>query len=76
MGKPRCVPLNNSRFRVQISTKLVTNLTHASCTCNDLFLYRSEQPKTMDDSGTKSEKERLSVESPLEILGEAMLEPG
>ena len=30
----------------------------------------------MDESGTKSEKEGLSVESPLEILAEAMLVPG
>ena len=30
----------------------------------------------MDESGTKSEKERLSVESPLESVAEAMLEPG
>ena len=43
---------------------------------NDLFLYCSEQPKTLDDSGTKPEKYRLSVESPLEILAEAMLESG
>jgi len=32
----------------------------------------SEQPKTMDES----EKERLSVESPLESVAEAMLDPG
>lgn len=54
----------------------MTNLTHTSCTCNDLFLYRSEQSKTIDESGTKSEKERLSVESPLESVAEAMLDPG
>lgn len=30
----------------------------------------------MDESGTKSQKEGLSVESPLESVAEAMLEPG
>ena len=52
------------------------NLTDTSCMCNDLFFYRSEQPKTIDESVTKSEKEKLSVESPLESVAEAMLEPG
>ena len=30
----------------------------------------------MDESGAKSQKEGLSVESPLESVAEAMLEPG
>lgn len=54
----------------------LSGLSDTSCMCNDLFLYRSEQLKTMDESGTKSEKERLSVESPLDSIAEAMLDPG
>ena len=68
--------LGNCGVLIRVTSKWVTNLTDTSCTCNNLFLYRSEQPKTTDESGMKSEKERFSVESPLESLAEAMLEPG
>lgn len=43
--------------------------------CN-LCFYHSELPKTVDDSTVKLDKDRLSVESSLESVAEAMLDPG
>ena len=54
----------------------MTELTDKLCMCNDLFFCSSEHPKTIDESATKPEKEKLSVDSPLESVAEAMMEPG
>lgn len=41
-----------------------------------VVLLCSEQPKTVDDASVKLDRGKLSIESSLESVAEAMLDPG
>ena len=41
-----------------------------------VVLLCSEQPKTVDDASVKLDRGKLCIESPLESVAEAMLDPG